>query len=202
MGPAVPIGAAGENFLKITYFLQIFNEILPLFTVCKGWTVYATGFWRCMPWHFRSLMAYLIATPLCTTITKTASTFIFICIFKHQLTLKSGEEWKARANSKATNEHHLKNMVEERDEKIRELEATYILYKMLNLSPNYWNKWYFAVYSTIIILYVVKRQLWLAVDAPWFWFGWANDKKWTIINNIYIVIAKKYLKLFEHFCIF
>ena len=29
MGPAVPIGAAGENFLKITYFLQIFNEILP-----------------------------------------------------------------------------------------------------------------------------------------------------------------------------
>ena len=44
MGPAVPIGAAGENFLKITYFLLIFNEILPLFTACKGWTVYATGF--------------------------------------------------------------------------------------------------------------------------------------------------------------
>ena len=44
MGPAVPIGAAGENFLRITYFLQIFNKILPLFSVCKGWTVYATGF--------------------------------------------------------------------------------------------------------------------------------------------------------------
>ena len=41
MGPAVPIGAAGENFLKLTYFLQIFNEILLLFSVC---TVYATGF--------------------------------------------------------------------------------------------------------------------------------------------------------------
>ena len=59
MGPAVPIGAAGENFLKITY-LQILNEILPLFTVCKGWTVYAC---ICMPWHYRSLMAYAIATP-------------------------------------------------------------------------------------------------------------------------------------------
>ena len=33
---AVPIGAVGENFFKIAYFLNIFDKYLPFFPPCRA----------------------------------------------------------------------------------------------------------------------------------------------------------------------
>ena len=61
-----PCGADRRRRWKFFKNYPFFADFQQNFTSlpCKGWTVYATGFWLCMPWNFRSLMAYPITTPL------------------------------------------------------------------------------------------------------------------------------------------